>query len=355
MQPTGPFDARLAKVLARGTTGEPCPPAEILAAFADRDLDPETLASCAVHVSSCSRCQAIVATVALDEDVLAAESGIADGHPVDARAANVVAFPWRRVVQVAAPLGLAASVLLAVWVARNPAPSPPAEVVAQRNETATPSAPAPAAPIPEELFRTQQTESRETSGAPPAAKKMESRPADPLPSRPAEALDTMAATPAPPAATAATRTLGTLAEAERSAARLRGADATQSNEVAMAPTRFAMGRFDLRAPSGSIRWSVDRGTISRVANAAPPSAPFTTGDDLRGGMALSDRVAWVVGGNGSIWRTTDGEAWTRVPPPASDTLVAVVVTGPDAATVTTEDGRRFTTTDAGRTWAPAAR
>ena len=188
-----------------------------------------------------------------------------------------------------------------------------------------------------------------------SAKKAEASPPAPLPSRPAEALDTMVATPAAPAAAAPAPAFTARAEAERSEARLRDADASGSNELSMAPTRFAMNRFELRAPSGSVRWSVDRGTIARVASGAPPTAPFATGDDLRGGMALSDRVAWVVGANGSIWRTSDGETWTRVRGPSSDTLLAVVATGPDAATVTTEDGRQFTTTNAGRTWAPAGR
>ena len=50
--------------------------------------------------------------------------------------------------------------------------------------------------------------------------------------------------------------------------------------------------------------------------------------------------------------TTDGERWTLLPFPLAVDLVAVEATSARIATVTTRDGRRFETLDAGLTWSP---
>ncbi len=48
--------------------------------------------------------------------------------------------------------------------------------------------------------------------------------------------------------------------------------------------------------------------------------------------------------------TVDGEHWERRPFPSSIDLAGVRATDARSATVTTRDGRRFQTTDAGLTW-----
>jgi photosystem II stability/assembly factor-like uncharacterized protein len=74
--------------------------------------------------------------------------------------------------------------------------------------------------------------------------------------------------------------------------------------------------------------------------------------DLIAGSASSDRVAWVIGGSSVILRTTDGQSWTRIAPPAAVTAQWSVIAAHDAMTATlfTNDFRRFTTTDGGQTW-----
>ena len=48
--------------------------------------------------------------------------------------------------------------------------------------------------------------------------------------------------------------------------------------------------------------------------------------------------------------TVDGERWTLLPFPLRVDLVAVKAANDRIATVTTRDGRRFETLDAGLTW-----
>tara|TARA_B110000116_G_scaffold265259_2_gene274212 strand:- start:278 stop:478 length:201 start_codon:yes stop_codon:yes gene_type:complete len=55
------------------------------------------------------------------------------------------------------------------------------------------------------------------------------------------------------------------------------------------------------------------------------------------GAAPSDDVAWMVGEQGLVLRTLDGEQRSRLNPPTD-------------ATVTTADGRQFRTVDAGTEW-----
>jgi hypothetical protein len=50
--------------------------------------------------------------------------------------------------------------------------------------------------------------------------------------------------------------------------------------------------------------------------------------------------------------TVDGQRWTLLPFPLRVDLAAVHATSARIATITTRDGRRFETTDAGLTWSP---
>jgi len=50
--------------------------------------------------------------------------------------------------------------------------------------------------------------------------------------------------------------------------------------------------------------------------------------------------------------TQDGEHWTLIPFPLAADLAAVQASNARVATVTTRDGRRFETLDAGLTWSP---
>ncbi len=79
---------------------------------------------------------------------------------------------------------------------------------------------------------------------------------------------------------------------------------------------------------------------------------LTTGAtvELTAGASPSPAVCWVVGRNGTVLRTIDGRNWTAVNIPEAADLVSVEATDASIAVVTTADGRRYQTSDGGRTW-----
>ncbi len=78
-----------------------------------------------------------------------------------------------------------------------------------------------------------------------------------------------------------------------------------------------------------------------------------TDADLTAGSAPSAKVCWVVGAAGTILRTIDGEHWQKIAPPETPAPIGWVrVSATDAqnAVITSADGKRFATTDGGKTW-----
>jgi hypothetical protein len=73
---------------------------------------------------------------------------------------------------------------------------------------------------------------------------------------------------------------------------------------------------------------------------------------LTAGSAPSAKICWVVGERGAILLTRDAKNWTTIPPPVVAEFVAVEARDASAATVTSSDGRKFTTTNAGQAWTP---
>jgi Photosynthesis system II assembly factor YCF48 len=71
------------------------------------------------------------------------------------------------------------------------------------------------------------------------------------------------------------------------------------------------------------------------------------------GAALSPTTCWIAGRGGIILLTTDGTNWTTIPPPVHADFVAISARDDSSATVTTADGRKFATQDAGKKWQPA--
>ncbi len=96
-------------------------------------------------------------------------------------------------------------------------------------------------------------------------------------------------------------------------------------------------------PAGSIERSTDGGaTWQRQASGVSA--------DLLAGSAPSPTVCWAVGRGGIVLRTTDGNSWSQLGSPTAQDLTAIVAVDADQATVTTADGKRYATTDGGRTW-----
>jgi hypothetical protein len=68
------------------------------------------------------------------------------------------------------------------------------------------------------------------------------------------------------------------------------------------------------------------------------------------GSAPSVKICWLVGEGGTILRTTNGAHWKSIKPPEETVFVRVEATDALTATVTTLDGRRFSTSDGGKSW-----
>jgi hypothetical protein len=117
----------------------------------------------------------------------------------------------------------------------------------------------------------------------------------------------------------------------------------------------------LKSPSGAVIWRIGgNGRIERstdvggtwVAQASPLQQSWVAG------VAVSDTKCWIVGRNGAIARTTDGEHWVQIAPPpmAPATLgklpdwIGITASDEQTATITASDQRRYTTQDGGKTW-----
>jgi photosystem II stability/assembly factor-like uncharacterized protein len=90
-----------------------------------------------------------------------------------------------------------------------------------------------------------------------------------------------------------------------------------------------------RSTDGGVRWQ---------AATLPESATFTAGS------SPSPSTCWLVGRTGSIYVTTDGLRFVRVPFPDRTDFVSIQATDGRRATVVTTDGRTMRTEDQGITW-----
>ena len=122
-----------------------------------------------------------------------------------------------------------------------------------------------------------------------------------------------------------------------------------------------VGELMIPSPLGKIIWRVGAGgKIERSADAgrtwiiqASPSS-----QDWLAGAATSDTVCWLVGRNGSIVRTTDGEHWTEIISPVAargapgqfPDWTSVTANSALVAIVTSSANQRYGTVDGGITW-----
>jgi hypothetical protein len=115
------------------------------------------------------------------------------------------------------------------------------------------------------------------------------------------------------------------------------------------------------APSGSILWrTASGGKIERSSDSGRTwqSQLSPSQEDWLSGAAVSDTVCWLAGRNGAIARTLDGQRWDRVSPPTQAAgnagklpdWTSIIARDAESATVTASDGRRFATSDGGKTW-----
>jgi len=124
--------------------------------------------------------------------------------------------------------------------------------------------------------------------------------------------------------------------------------------IAMSLDRAA-SPVEIVSPDPMIRWRLAGSAVERSANGGATWETTTTGVStlLTAGAAPSPTAVWVVGTSGVVLLSTDGRTWRRVTFPEMTNLSAIRARDARSATVTTADGRIFSTTDAGANWVQA--
>jgi len=107
------------------------------------------------------------------------------------------------------------------------------------------------------------------------------------------------------------------------------------------------------SPDPLIRWRVvGTGQVERSTNGGArwEAAKLPESATLIAGSSPSPSICWLVGRTGSIYVTTDGLRFVRVPFPDRTDFVSIQATDGRRATVVTIDGRTMRTDDQGATW-----
>lgn len=295
-------DAAIDRMLMRmGVTGaapHACPDFEVLAAWVDQSLSGDERAGVERHVSDCTRCQAQLAAIARIQ-----------GAGSEERAPRVRArwIPWL------VPVAGGAAALTVWFIARPPtapqAPSAPRELQVQQDAHAKNRVTPPLPPAGEE---TRTTSSK----------------AAPLRQQNAELKKERREIASVEEAPAAARSAAPASRPMEMPDRLDASD-TSASEARL--SALVVRRGD----DGTVTWDRRSSPIAlRITAGASPSAS----------------VIWLAGKGGLVLLTVDGHRWRRVPFPLSVDLTAVQASSATEASVTTTDGRTFTTRDGGQTW-----
>jgi hypothetical protein len=111
--------------------------------------------------------------------------------------------------------------------------------------------------------------------------------------------------------------------------------------------------LQIHTPDPKILWMIaSPGLIEKSENGGTIWKPeyVETRALLLAGAAPTVKICWVVGANGTILRTTNGAHWKTIRPPADADFVRVEAEDALLATVTAIDGRKFSTSDGGKSW-----
>ena len=365
------------------TTSSACIDAETLAAWADGGLSKDEAAMVEVHLADCERCTAMLATFARTIPQLPAAGSL-----------------WTRWhLRWLVPAATAATVA-ALWVL-VPRPESP-QIAAQKSERTiarpTPPAtePAPAAAPPQ--TRQQETKERAAASASPAgaraadeafARALEPKQladarsetearananargdTDAKVAQPRSLNETVAV--APPAPTReADQVQSSLDKPERQSARAASPPASQATAAPSAPAPVAgfsaessrpaappsvggaTSLIGVGSPDPMTRWRViGAGQVERTTTGGAQWQPAILPEaaTLTGGSSPSPTICWLVGRTGSIYVTTDGLRFIRVPFRERTDFISIQATDALRATVVTTDGRTMRTEDQGATW-----
>lgn len=322
-----------------------CLDAEVMAAWADGGLSDSAVQAVRAHVADCARCQVLAAVMTKLEPA-------ASAAPV--KSSSPRWLNW--LVPLAAVAGA-----VAIWVfiprpapdfQNVTAPPAPAPQVAQAQApppdpavSTLPSAPAQdaaaaAKPEPPKLKAEQQSAARRQDDKKDqnrealAARAEESRDraqvATPPPLPP-----TPPAAPPPPAAVA------------QPANRVAGGGGQRVAELADA--RLSK---EIVSTDDATRWRISIGVVEKSIDGGRTWMPVKTGvsAEFTAGASPSSTTCWLVGRRGVVLLTTDGQTWRPITFPVETDLSAVRATDARTATVTTTDGREYSTNDGGNSW-----
>jgi len=300
-------DRLLRRALGRSSAPrtDACLDAETLAAWFDGRLSGAALDSVEQHVADCAHCQAMLGAL-VRSDLPAQE----------AAARSSKWFGWLVPVAAAAAIVIVAVITLrpdrSVETPETMAEAPRQEAFADSRGAAPPQPTTP--PAPAEPERRADAAAGRTAAAPPAVVPATPPPARQVLERPSfrNEADTLAKADATP--------IEIITPDDRTRWRLAGSVVQRTND-------------------GGSTWEVVDG-------------PEDLDAVLTAGSSPSPTVLWAVGQAGVVLVTTDGRTLRRLPFPEAVDLTAVEATDATTATVTTVDGRRFRTNDAGRIWTP---
>ena len=328
-------DALISKALIRADGGVDCPDPSLLAGIHEGSLEPDETERWMTHLADCQRCQATLGALARAEEDAQPSPAVA---PSWWREQSARALRW----PVRAPLAAAALIALAVWVI-DPGSTPgrrPSPTARRAEPIAVPASAAPtAAATNQPLLETSRAPTRESAA----------QPIDEAENRLA-LNDTTADTANGEPQAIQTLNLPTVAAPEdvlETASRARS-DSPSSAETAALFIVPVM----LRSSQDAIQWRAEsNGDIERTDDGGLNwRVQLTVPERVIAGAAPADDVAWMVGEQGLVLRTLDGEQWSRLNPPTDATLVAIEAADGRRAMVTTADGRQFRTVDAGTEW-----
>jgi len=278
---------------------------------------------------------------------------IASTPPIDPR--PVGASSLRRWVPWLVPLAAAATVVT-LWIATpNESPSPVSSVTPVTEQQPTLDTASRAAPPKNEIVPQappQTTVERRT--APNSASE---KAAPEAPAREA-ALQKEEAKPEASSLNQQERAVPSTAEAPTPS------PAQSANAAAPAPRAAIAARpfgaladsvtltSEIVSPEPMVRWRISGATVEHSTNGGMSWERLATGvsTPLTAGAAPSTTICWLVGRGGVVLLANDGLNFRRVTFPETTDLSAVQATDGATASVSTADGRTFSTTDGGLTW-----
>lgn len=372
-----------------------CVAPETLAAWIDGGLPVTVMAQVEAHLADCAHCQAVLATFAASEPAAVAAAPAVVPFwsrwslrwTVPMAAGIALVLTWS-VLQLQAPTDTPEQTMARVEPVAEPVPSESLSQPLVVPPPPVPSATTPADERQSSAFRADDARSQMRNEQAFAKAEL---PATTL-ARPAPAAPAAAAPPPPPPAVGAARSVEVQAPPESApAARMMDqvtAVAEAPARLATAPTaivaEFAVGtiadetrvlRAEPPAPGAQAagrgraassasalrqtavpaiaRWRVSAtGAVERqvVSSSVWEPVAISPPATVLNGAAPSALVCWLVGRDGLVLRTTNGNAFTRISFPEAVDLLSVTATSAQAARVTAANGRTFETTDGGATW-----